>query len=579
MASPNVAIGNEVALQLHPVSPSFASNSGTLSTVGQLLNAIDPHRPKHFPMLWSTVSHVSEMMNVVYSEMPIGMLRQALAEFDVWLKQRRYSPKSIATFQYNLRRLIEKSEELGLSADDRLLIDAWAPVSEALRKIRLAPRSLPGFAIAHGKTPGNFSSEDLDSWGVSRLARGKKHRTVRLQKGLFKRAVREAKLTHLFTKLDTSRRSDYGIRTDDMPEPLRSEVRGLLIWKQAKFVKGRPQSTRHRPVSARELEAVISRLYGFAVNIQSRTDVNSLAELFCEEIVGDYAEWAVNERNVTRGSLLRLSMIFGALRHHRDYKSYDYSWFSGLCDLFPEDDKESREARKALKKVSFETLSAVPAAIRASAPPERSTPQQVAWAAHDELLMLWLVTLPWRQRNLRECRISGGPHKNLFYAPLSAGQRIAKPNWAEELLNTNKDQPFWQFYFSTPETKTAHEARGILPRRLIGPLERYLEVHRPLLVSRDDPGSLFLNRDGGSLDRRTVTELVGNLTCSHTGVRVTPHIARDIFALAYLEAFPKDFLTLSKILFHRSVHYTISVYASDFNESNGARAVDEWLGA
>jgi hypothetical protein len=194
----------------------------------------------------------------------------------------------------------------------------------------------------------------------------------------------------------------------------------LLKWKQQKFVRGRPQKTRHRPVSARLLENCISRLYGFAVQIEGWKDIRSLPELFCEEVVSAFAEWAVNSRDLSRGSILRLSMIYGALRHHPEYKDRDYEWFSDLCDLLPEDDKEGRAARKAKRKVSYKALLKVPELIRASRPKGCTDPKEAGWLIHDELLIKWITTLPWRQRNIRECRLGAPAEANIFLAPFPA---------------------------------------------------------------------------------------------------------------------------------------------------------------
>ena len=274
-------------------------------------------------------------------------------------------------------------------------------------------------------------------------------------------------------------------------------------------------------------------------------------------------------------------MLYGAMRHHPNYRNQDYGWFSDLCGGLPEDDTVARAARKAKKKVAYDVLLTVPQLIRGSRVKRCSDPKQAAWVAHDELLMAWITTLPWRQRNIRECRIGDPGRSNIFFAALSGpgSVHIARPEWVQKALTTTPHQGFWQFYFLPEETKTAHEVRGILPRRLIPLLEQYIAQHRPLLVVPGrDPATLFLNRDGGALDQPRMTDLVAELTLRHTGVRVTPHIIRDIFAFAWLEAHPEDFLTLSKILWHQDVKYTLRVYGSDYDESNGARSIDQWLG-
>ena len=67
---------------------------------------------------------------------------------------------------------------------------------------------------------------------------------------------------------------------------------------------------------------------------------------------------------------------------------------------------------------------------------EKKRPDQVASLVMKELIMKWLVTLPWRQRNIRECRI-GGASPNLFKGRIPPLSDIDKPQWVkdEELRN------------------------------------------------------------------------------------------------------------------------------------------------
>lgn len=76
-----------------------------------------------------------------------------------------------------------------------------------------------------------------------------------------------------------------------------------------------------------------------------------------------------------------------------------------------------------------------------------------------------------------------------------------------------------------------------------------------------------------------MTAHVSEIVLKYCGRRMTPHLFRDAFAYAFLDSHPEDFLSLSKILWHANVKYTLSVYGRNFDESNGARRIDEWLGA
>jgi site-specific recombinase XerD len=167
----------------------------------------------------------------------------------------------------------------------------------------------------------------------------------------------------------------------------------------------------------------------------------------------------------------------------------------------------------------------------------------------------------------------------VFFAPLPPLIHVAKPKWVEEALASDSKKAFWQFYFREDETKIGQKVRGILPCRLIPLLEEYLADHRPKLVAKKDPGTLFVNEDGHAVDYQIMTYHVSELVLKHIGRRTTPHLFRDAFAYAFLDAHPEDLLTLSKILWHKTIRYTLSVYGRNFDESNGVRRVDEWLGA
>ena len=276
---------------------------------------------------------------------------------------------------------------------------------------------------------------------------------------------------------------------------------------------------------------------------------------------------------------MRLSMLYGAMRHHPKYKDQDFGWFSTLFDEVPEDDRSLVEEKKAKKSVPYQDLCQIPGAIRAARMKLSHDDAKASRLAHDELLLLWLTTIPWRQRNLRECRIGDPATANVFFAPLPPFIHVAKPNWVVEALKGDPKKAFWQFYFREDETKIGQKVRGVLPRRLIPLLEEYFAIHRPKLVAKVDPFTLFVNADGCEIDYQIMTYHISETVLKHAGRRMPPHLFRDAFAYAYLDAHPEDFLTLSKVLWHKSIKYTLSVYGRNFDESNGVRRVDEWLGA
>jgi hypothetical protein len=577
MNASSFAIGTEPATQIPPTSQSLDSPQSSPQTVQELLMAIDPGPQRKHPMLWTTSQHLSVCADVPLNQMGIDTLRVIGPAFDLYLKGRRFTPKSVSTYAYYLRKLLDIADELGVTPRTRELIEAWKPITDAVRTDGIAPRSVTGFAVSRGTSPTAFTDDDLAAWADWMQLRGRKHRSIRILKGRFRRAVKRAGLEHMMPGFNcTHAPTYYKVRTSAMPEPLKSEVRALLEWKMAKFARGRPQWTRHRASSAKELENWIGRVYGYAVNMAGHS-INTLSALFTEDVISSFVEWAINRRGLTRATLLRLSLLYGALRHHPRYRHNDYGWFTTLFDQLPEDDKSVASDRKARKYASYDAISTVPGKIRESRIKKKLSALDASWSVHDELIILWLITLAWRQRNIRECRIGNSENANLFFAPLPALKHVAKPKWVEEVLRENPDASFWQFFFREDETKTGKQVRGILPRTLIPLLEEYLKEHRPSLVADGTVETLFLNRWGTSLDANATRDSVSELMLEHTGRRVNPHLVRDILAYRWLEDHPEDFLTLSKILWHGSVKYTLLVYGRNFDESNGTRRVDEWL--
>jgi len=74
-----------------------------------------------------------------------------------------------------------------------------------------------------------------------------------------------------------------------------------------------------------------------------------------------------------------------------------------------------------------------------------------------------------------------------------------------------------------------------------------------------------------------VDKVIGHWTLQYGGVRTTPHLFRDAIAFKWLKEHPKDYLTLSKMLWHKNVQTTIQIYGARFNESSGVCAMEAWL--
>ena len=191
-------------------------------------------------------------------------------------------------------------------------------------------------------------------------------------------------------------------------------------------------------------------------------------------------------------------------------------------------------------------------------------------------LAKWLAILPWRQKNIRHCRISG-PSVNVFKAPIDLMSKMAKFDWVEEILRENLKAEFWQYKFTPDETKVGNDVPALIPSNLVPLLEEFLYEHRINLVGDTDCDLLFPNENGKMMFENGLNYLVGELTIRHAGKRLSPHTYRHIVAYTWLDAHPEDYLTLSMLLWHTNINTTIRIYGCRFDQSNAMCRMEKWL--
>ena len=278
------------------------------------------------------------------------------------------------------------------------------------------------------------------------------------------------------------------------------------------------------------------------------------------------------------GLAVAVGAICAALSRNPKFAYITNPWMPELLKSIPEDSGAEALQRKQEKYLPYDVLSAIPHSIRRD---RNHVPKDhhkaIALSVRDELLIQWFLLLPWRQRNVSECRI-GGPKPNLFRAVIPKMTSITKPDWLQSAEGQHGQVEVWQFRFSPDETKTGNDVHCVLPRRLTPLFEEYLAVHRPRLIVGTDPGTLFVNEHGQALTKAMIRNHVSRLTLKYGSRSVTPHLFRDIFAYMWLELAPEDYLTLSKLLWHRNIQTTIGIYGRRFNESTALCRMEKVLG-
>ena len=141
----------------------------------------------------------------------------------------------------------------------------------------------------------------------------------------------------------------------------------------------------------------------------------------------------------------------------------DVSWFRPLLEAIPVGSYEEVKARKAKKYLPCNVLESIPAKIDAARNAEaKCGEERLASLVMGELIIAWLLVFPWRQRNIRECRLAG-PAPNLFKAKVPAFSCIEMPEWAQVAEADNPNSEFWQIMFTPEETKTGVAVHSLVP--------------------------------------------------------------------------------------------------------------------
>lgn len=570
-----VPSGSENALGPRGASHTCVYVGDNLTSVRDLLEALKEQPPAEYPMLRSTAAKLSEFYARTADEISLGVLLEDLESFRDYLRQQRYARNSVRSYCNYVNILVSKAKDLGWVASAPSTPAPWLPLL-AKATAEGCARALRHFA-KQGLTPATVQESDLYEWVAVEVKRGASYAKTRNRAAFMRRILVEAGFTSNLA-VNLVRKATYGIPFDKFPESLRAEVQEVLRWKQDRFVPSRPKGAQIRGVTARGLRSTICRLYGFVVNVEGIHTVKTLCDLVTEQNVGRFIAWSLNERKVkSLGLSVQLGGVCAALNHNPKFAHITSAWMPDLLKSIPEDSGAEALRRKEEKYLPYSILSAIPERIRKERgriPKDHH--KAIALSVRDELLIQWFLVLPWRQRNVRECRI-GGRNPNLFRAVIPKMTSLAKPDWLQTAEAQQGPVEVWQFRFSPPETKTGQDVHCVLPQRLVPLLQEYLAVHRPRLLVDTDPGTLFTNEHGQELTKSMIRNIVSRLTLTYGGRIVTPHLFRDIFAYMWLELAPEDYLTLSKLLWHRNIQTTIGIYGRRFNESTALCRMERLL--
>jgi hypothetical protein len=429
----------------------------------------------------------------------------------------------------------------------------------------------------------------------------------------------------------TARKEDYIALIHELPQPLQSQIITLDSWMRSgsksdnrwsngwrkqesniqKRVRARRDKTTDRTI------ADICRMFGYLRKFDpdGEEGIDSLETLFQMGIVCAYASWLEDIRLLNPGSVrTTFSGMFAALRYFPQAK-VDLSWSIDFMAALPEYSRNDRNARKLPRMVPLSTLDKLPdflreernkliarhnraveAAMLNRRPRSGSDSMnstviklnktratrltRISVVAQQELIVDWLVTLVWRNENLIGLRLENDGDRPANLLHIAAGQIVGADldEWVIELQTTAPETLVWVVDFPAEETKAGRPVRAVLPRPLGAKLDKFVapNSYRDILRCGNDTAYLFLNQWGNRMKAQQLEEAVEEATALYAGRAVNPHLFRDIYSLAFLKAHNGDFLTLSKILWHKNHLVTVMEYGWMYDESVGTNVAAKW---
>src|ERR1035437_7886422 len=440
-------------------------------TIEELLACLENESTPNIPMLRTTSSLLAIYHCKPPDQLTIDSINEARSGFRAFLLDRKYAGNSIRSYINFVRTLLRHAEERGWKADESLP-EAWCNVFTLASEKKCA--DLARYLARIRKSPMDVKIEDVDDWVERQVKQGHFWGNAQTKRLRFWRLLRDKGWTKQ-KPICLIRGTRFGVPLQSLPGDLRKEVTSLLRWKEAAFVVDRPKGGKIRKVTSKRLELIICALFGFS-RLSGGQEFTSMVQLVQKQTVSAFVAWCMKEREVKGQSLqLTLGTLHAALRQHPAYSSLDLGWFRPLIDNIPVVEASAPKKRKAAKYLEYSVLESIYSLIRSERmKASKRGVKHVSRLALKELLFKWLLVLPWRQRNLRECRISG-PNPNLFKGKIAPFSDIDQPLWVRQELEKNPDAEFWQFQFVSDETKTKKDVHALLPRQLIDILEEYLD--------------------------------------------------------------------------------------------------------
>jgi integrase len=359
----------------------------------------------------------------------------------------------------------------------------------------------------------------------------------------------------------------YILSPTECPERLLDEIKAYLDWCEAPIARNRPRAVMKRPITSAIIRGHLLRIAGFAVHhAHVPADTLTLIDLCQLDLLEAFANWWLGRRGKMTLTLQRMITAPETIARYwlKDEKLADS--IKSMQNGFPPAEAVKQKDQHWLP---LETLEMVGQSIYPFNARRRQEYPHLSNAAREafqnrhgprrrmcyyvsmSLALRLLVRLPMRQRSLRIMQLG----KNLY-----------------------QDQGgVWHLRFVGEELKIDTVRGGInryefpFPADLVDLLEEWLTEWRPRVASPDET-HVFLTMQGHPwADESDFGKAFKCLTYRFTGVRVTPHVIRDVWATEYLNSTGGDIAGCARRL-GNTIQVVMQHYAHVINKDADTRA-------
>lgn len=166
-------------------------------------------------------------------------------------------------------------------------------------------------------------------------------------------------------------------------------------------------------------------------------------------------------------------------------------------------------------------------------------------------------------------------HGLMIYAPV----RISNASQLSLTSNITRmkmgDDIIWLLEWKERQVKNKVTLKHQLAPSSAELLELYCTKYRPLLLKEPRP-DLFISQSGSQKGPSALSKQWAAFIARETGIEFHAHLIRHVMAFLYLKMHPGDYVTVQRLLGHKSLETTIRFY-DEFEKDTDHVVYDEMI--